>query len=563
MRLVRLIWFSAVMLGCSDVGTPLVGPDTGEPRASVDPLAAARDRAEALQRAAEALPRSAAPALFAAEGSRLGVTSRASSDWLQRTLQLVDSTGHIRLPEQFLLNLTNEHAPRVSLNRYRRHGRDYEVWSARVEDPRTVDLDRYDNAVFVVNRHENTLFGTVDVAASIFEIRPTVGGYGVRQSKRFEPQTQCAFERVKRRDRDLEDAASPSRPPVGTRQVTLAEQNDCGTYILDVFFGFTQSAAAEVDDIEAHALMLTETANSGMHNSGIDNVRLRMVEATTTPWEPEGDDFDALDEALGVGEDFLEGEAAASGADFYAMIIGEAAGSGLAYMPGHQSAVGPDTKAWRHEWGHNVGSAHCAPESAVEPYAHGWDAGPGHTTHMCGNEYNIYSTPLLTIDGYKMGDEESADNTRLIRERAEEMATRVDHVVPYEPCEGGSGGAAGSGGAGGGGGAASGGSAGAAGGTVAGTAGTATAGSAGSFGIGGMGGSSLAGGAGSVAGGVSNGASGNSGTRSNPPGNSQGCGCAVPSASSSSAWSYGVLGLATLWARRRRRRIVESRRAAF
>ncbi|HKY38890.1 MAG TPA: hypothetical protein VJN18_23280 [Polyangiaceae bacterium] len=548
MRVAGLAWVCAFMLGCSDTSVLSNEPDLSEARAGVPRLVAAHDRGEALRRAADAFPRSEAPALFA-DSAELGLGSGVSADVVKRTLRLVDGAGHIQLPAQFVLNLTEKHRPRVNLQRYRRHGSGHEVWNARVEDPRTTSLVRYDNAIFVVSRRDNKLYGTVDVAASIFEIRPTTSGYTVQQSKRFDPKADCAFQRVQQRSLALEGADSLRTSTITKQEVALAEQDECGVFVLDVFFGFTQSAAAVVNDIEAHALLLTETANNGMFNSGIDDVRLRMVGAATTPWEPAGDGFDALDEALGIGDNFLQTETKTAGADFYAMIISQAAGSGLAYTPGHQSAVGPDTKAWRHEWGHNVGSAHCAPEDAIRSYAHGWDAGPGHATHMCGNEYNIFSTPLLTIDGFKMGDEAVADNTRLIRERAEEMAKRVDHVIPYEPCAGGNGGAAGAGT----GGAMGGGVGGdAAGGTSAGAAGTGLAGTAGAPGVGGVGGAPMNG-AGASTGG-SSGAGGANLTSGSPIARSSGCSCAVPAHPSGASWLYGVFAALALGIGRKRLR---------
>ncbi len=545
MKLGRLACFSVLALGCSDLDGPSVASPEPQPAA----LPAAMDRGEALRRAAHAGP----------------VSSLFTSD-APRSLRFVDAEGHVQLPERFLLNLNQEHQSQVRLGPFRRHGDSYEVWRAQADDSRLGDMGQYENAVFVINRRSNTLHAAVDVAGKSFEIRPTSAGYVVEESERFDPQLDCGFEHLTHPTADAGLAPQPASVVAHSeQQLQVGEQDDCGTYILDVFFGFTQSAAQVLDDIEAHALLLTETANSGLSNSGIENVRLRMVGAQTTSWEPAGDGFDALSEALRIGRDFLEDEAAATGSDFQAAIISQAAGSGLAYAPGNQSAVGPDKKAWRHEWGHNAGSSHCSPESNFRPYAHGWDAGPGHATHMCGNEYNMFSNPLVTIDGYKMGNEAVADNTRLIRERAEEMANETVHMIPYEPCRGGSGGAAGvggaaGGGAGGGGGAGMGGVAigGAAGaGDHAGTAGQSTGGTAGNAGAETGAGGQAAGAGGSAVGAAGGPSGGSSGAAPhNAVRQSSGCDCRLAGArtrATGSPWLASALFVGALGVLLRRR----------
>ena len=238
--LLSVICLSAVALSCSDVDT--IPPD--------------------------------APALFTTESPQLERGSLADTRLARRTLRLVDNTGHIQLPGEFVLNLSEVHRPSVRLERHRRHDSGYDVWSARVEDPRFANLVRYDSAVFVVNRQNNELYGTVDIADSVFEIRPDADGYTVEQTNRFNPDADCGFDHLDSIAPDLETATAPALSQIRLDQQEMNEQDECGTYILDVFFGFTQSAAAVLGDIEAHALMLTETANSGLSNSGIDDVRL-------------------------------------------------------------------------------------------------------------------------------------------------------------------------------------------------------------------------------------------------------------------------------------------------
>ena len=72
--------------------------------------------------------------------------------------------------------------------------------------------------------------------------------------------------------------------------------------------------------------------------------------------------------------------------------------------------------------GHNVGGHHCYPDSGNN-YKHGYNAGGGVTTNLCGNSHPYYSTLDVTVNGKVIGDAKTANMARLWREQAGRLSS--------------------------------------------------------------------------------------------------------------------------------------------
>ena len=139
---------------------------------------------------------------------------------------------------------------------------------------------------------------------------------------------------------------------------------------------------------------------------------------------------------LGDVWDWFEEEIALTGADYVASIQVPSGGNneagGWAGVGGYSSvnSINSAAAVFRHELGHNIGSNHCTP--GILPYAAGYDNG-NVKTHMCGNNINFYSTPLVNDEmGVPIGDAATADNARVWRERAATVSNRQQHTILFD-----------------------------------------------------------------------------------------------------------------------------------
>lgn len=305
-----------------------------------------------------------------------------------------------------------------------------EVWKGKVADSRFDHIPHYINTVFVINRRTGKLVANIETQEGFFQILPTeeTGSYRIRDCKSFE-NSMCKY-----LDQfDSEQSKAGGRSVCGSP--CYDEVDGDGKYFLDVFAGYSEEAAAVAGDLDAHAQANIETVNMGLANSMVDMVYLRLVGTATTPDNP-----GIVTSVLSDAWTWFAPEIAQLAPDFIAIFQTptDAPGSagGWGHMPGHTSVNGVEWgTVFRHEFGHNVGGAHCYPDN--ESHRNGYDNG-NWRTHLCGNDVNFYSTPLVSDNlGNPIGDVAEADMVRAFEESAAAMATYAMHRVPLfegDPC---------------------------------------------------------------------------------------------------------------------------------
>ncbi|MEB2342356.1 MAG: GEVED domain-containing protein [Flavobacteriia bacterium] len=300
-----------------------------------------------------------------------------------------------------------------------------EVWKGRVGDARFDHLPRYVNTVFVLNRGTGRLVANIETEKGFFQVLPVAGTglYRVRHCKPFDG-TQCRVAMPQGRSRGGGGTGVPSLCDGACREV-----DPQGRYVVDVFAGYSPGAALLAGDVEAHAQANIETVNTGLANSQVDTLFLRLV-GTGVGGENPGIVTSVLDD----GWDWFAPQIEALAPDLIALFQtptndpGSAGGWGS--MPGRATVNGVEwPTVFRHEAGHNSGGNHCFPDN--ENYRNGWD-NTHWRTHMCGNDVNFYSTPLLQDDlGNAIGHPDQADMARNWNEMAFTMATYGMHRVPF------------------------------------------------------------------------------------------------------------------------------------
>lgn len=190
------------------------------------------------------------------------------------------------------------------------------------------------------------------------------------------------------------------------------------TYV-DALVGFTtQALAAREVDPYAFALGQMEWVNLSLRNSAVRNIELRLAGVLVTQ-----EDIPVTTAGLSTWQQRLTALRSSYRHDInVGFSVGGDAG-GWAYRPGYSSVNSiHGTSPFKHEMGHNVGGAHCYP-AAGDNYRHGFDAGGGFTTNLCGNSRPYYSTPDISVDGRVIGDAKTADMARLWREQAGRLSS--------------------------------------------------------------------------------------------------------------------------------------------
>jgi len=323
----------------------------------------------------------------------------------------------VHLFEDVICNVLLERDMRVTLP-------GLEVWKGRVADSRFDHLPHYVNTVFVINRKTGKLVANFETQEGFFQILPTAqaGHYRIRDCKAFENNICSYVERP-----NSGNSALGGRAICGSACYDEVDEN--GRYILDVFAGYSDEAAVVAGDLEAHAQANIETVNMGLANSMVDMVYLRLVGTATTPQNP-GIVTSVLSDAWVWFAPEIEALAPDFLAIFQAPTNAPGSAGGWGYMPGRISVNGVEWgTVFRHEFGHNVGGAHCYPDN--ESHLNGYNNG-NWRTHLCGNDVNFYSTPLVNDNlGNPIGDEQEADMVRAWEERAASMATYAMHRLPY------------------------------------------------------------------------------------------------------------------------------------
>ena len=300
-----------------------------------------------------------------------------------------------------------------------------EVWKGRVADDRFAHLPHYRNAVFVLNTTTGRLVANIGTDKGFFQVLPTAqaGEYRVRACKRFGNE-RCGPEPANATELD----GALRGTLLGCD--SLCDETDAdGRYVIDVLAGYSEEAAAVAGDLAAHAQANIETVNMGLANSLVDVVYMRLVGTATTPENP-GIITSVLDDAWTWFAPEVEALAPDMIAVFQTPTNAPGSAGGWGSMPGRTSVNGVEwPTVFRHEAGHNAGGNHCYPDN--DNYRNGHDNGHWRT-HLCGNDVNFYSNPLINDDqGTPIGDVDQADMARVWTEMAPTMARWAMHRVPY------------------------------------------------------------------------------------------------------------------------------------
>lgn len=339
-------------------------------------------------------------------------------------LQPTAADGTLDLSRPLEINLFHDLSFTVQLQRDPRPAyRGLQVWKGRVADHRFDHLPQYRNTLFVLNTATGKLVAQVETEQGFFQVLPAPGPgeYRVRQCKPF-GNGRCGIL-----------AAHPGQLPAsGTRaacDTSCNETDAAGRYVVDVFAGYSDAAAALAGDLEAHAQANLETVNMGLANSLQDTVYLRLVGTGTTPNNP-GIVTSVLEDAwswFSAANDSLAPDLITV---FQTPTGAPGSAGGWGGMPGRTSVCGVEWgTVFRHEAGHNAGGNHCYPDNA--DFRNGMDNGHWRT-HLCGNDVNFYSTPLVNDDqGTPIGNTDQADMVRQWAEMAPVMARYAMHRVPY------------------------------------------------------------------------------------------------------------------------------------
>lgn len=179
-----------------------------------------------------------------------------------------------------------------------------------------------------------------------------------------------------------------------------------------VLFSTKALAALNADPV-AFALAQLETSNLGLRNSQVAGVHLRLagVRVTETDLPVDGN-------GLRVVQDMLTPLRPVYMHDINLGNFENSPYAGMAYRPGGSNVNSIHYPlVFRHEIGHNVGGGHCHPD-AGDNYKHGFKAGEGLTTNLCGNQLPYYSNPDVRVDGKPIGNAQTANMARLWREQA-------------------------------------------------------------------------------------------------------------------------------------------------
>jgi hypothetical protein len=332
----------------------------------------------------------------------------------------------IVLSAPLLLNLFDDATYTVTLERQQgQFLSGLEVWKGRVEDSRFDHLPHYRNTVVVLNRKTGRFVANIETDRGFFQILPAggEGEYRIRDCKTFTNE-MCRFLENERANRvntqDGHRAGCDSE---------CDETDEEGLYVIDLFAGYSTEAATVAGDLEAHAQANVETVNMGFTNSMVVNTYMRLVGTGVTPNNP-GIIPDVLSDAWDWFAEQIEELAPDFVAVFQTPTDAPDSAGGWGYMPGRSSVNGVAwASVFRHEFGHNVGGAHCFPDN--ESHFNGFNNG-NWRTHLCGNDVNFYSTPLLNDNlGTPIGDSDEADMVRAITETAAQMAAYAMHRVPY------------------------------------------------------------------------------------------------------------------------------------
>lgn len=213
---------------------------------------------------------------------------------------------------------------------------------------------------------------------------------------------------------------------------------------IDLVVAYTKAAASRYTSIERDLISLAvEEANQSFRNSGVGNVRLRLVHAYQTSYTEKGEHFDHLwrfaDKGDGVMEEIhqLRSE---KHADVALLIVHDPIGCGLATRVAadadeafavihHECAAMTYTLA--HEVGHIIGARHdlwLDQSTSPYPFGHGYVHAKEWRTMMSYRQscddcprLPVWSSPRVMIRGVAAGSD-AHDNAEVIAREAKRVA---------------------------------------------------------------------------------------------------------------------------------------------
>jgi hypothetical protein len=331
--------------------------------------------------------------------------------------------------------------------------RDRVVWYGRVEGS--------SDPVTLIWWSTGRITGTVKERDRISQMRPLGNGMlaMVDTLAANLPDEHAPLSRARLRDRNLQDdplvrqgdaslarpgAAGQPRPalpkqPAGEPTATGAQA------VIDVMVAYTRAAARHYADIRLDLVELAiEETNQVLRNSGLDNVKVRLVHVHETDYVESGEHFDHVWRMADKGDGFMEEIPRLRDekkADVVVLVVDDASGCGLAtrvaadaeegYAVVHHECAAT-SYSLAHEIGHLIGARH---ERALDrsstpfPHGHGFVAPDLKWRTMmsykasCGGcpRVPLWSSASVRWQGQAAGDVET-DNARVIREQAERVA---------------------------------------------------------------------------------------------------------------------------------------------
>ena len=337
-------------------------------------------------------------------------------------LQNLSIANPISIPQNLVLRTPTKENLTVQLDRPT-HLKNQEIylWNGRLPDSRFDHLPHYRNVIIIYNPKTNKFAGSFLFQEGEFLLLPSKENDENYWFVKTATELQCT----------LLDSNSGATANMRSPDCECTETDQNGDYVIDIFIGYSDLAANIAGDINAHAALMVASVNQGLTNSLVDDVYLRLVGTGTTENNP-GIITSVLSDCL----DWFATEIEMTGADYVSVFQTPTGAPGSA---GGWAGVGGFTSvnnihqpnAFRHEIGHNAGGGHCPGDGSTLPIAHGFDNG-NWRTHLCGNDVNFYSTPLVNDNnGNPIGDAATADMAETFSVRAASITGRLRHQIPY------------------------------------------------------------------------------------------------------------------------------------
>jgi hypothetical protein len=214
--------------------------------------------------------------------------------------------------------------------------------------------------------------------------------------------------------------------------------------VIDVIVAYTKKAAGNYVDVKRELVELSlEEANESFRQSGIGQVKLRLVHAYQTDYVEEGAHFDHVWRFADKNDGYMEEIHPLREkykADVSVLMVDDASGCGLATrvyadaddafaVVHHECAAA--TYSLAHEIGHLIGARHDLFMDKIMtpfPYGHGYVSGTKWRDIMsykesCGGcpRVPVWSSPKVLVKGESAGTPE-IDNARVIAEQAARVA---------------------------------------------------------------------------------------------------------------------------------------------